>query len=297
MGYRLSAISLSSSMSNFLNFRGTRFPTSRPPASDSPHRLAVSPRLPREPVATWIASVVDAVVHRRLIDSVTPGEVAWGTALPDFLFRDALIFRGLGNPFAVAGQVLGQKETVDRGLPPGAADAVGGIERIEPRLGLRDVGAAIAVAVDTTAGAGRVDRALGGDPDRHAGWVPGVEVAPEAVPGIAQRWIETGLVRGVCRRTLGERTPRDQEGRRLMTGVANGDWFRQQGQLTVGDVDDVARGRLELDRALRRQQERGRCAGRRLCGVGWIEDASHQLEAERSTARRRERFADEHSSR
>src|SRR5688572_15913318 len=40
-------------------------------------RPAASPRLPREPVAPWIASVVDAVVHRRLIDSVTPGEVAW----------------------------------------------------------------------------------------------------------------------------------------------------------------------------------------------------------------------------
>src|SRR5918995_598402 len=148
MGYRLSAISLSSSMSNFLNFRGTRFPTSRPPTSDSSHLLAVSPRLPCEPVAPWIASVVDAVVHRRLIDSVTPGEVAWGTALPDLLFRDALTFRGLGNPLAVAGQVLGQEETVDRGLPAGAVDA--------------------------TAGVGRVDRALGGDPDRHAGWVPRV---------------------------------------------------------------------------------------------------------------------------
>jgi hypothetical protein len=94
--------------------------------------------------------------------------------LPDLPFGGALALLGLGNAVAVAVQILGQKEAVDRGLPAGAADAVGGIERIEPRLDLGDVGAAIAVAVEATAGAGRVDRAPGGDRDRQAGWVPGI---------------------------------------------------------------------------------------------------------------------------
>ena len=143
-------------------------------------RLAVLPScrlavlrltLRRESIASRIASGIDAGVGRRLIDSITPGEAAWATALPDLPFRGARVFLGIGNAVAVAGQILGQKETVDRGLPARAADAVGGIERIESRLGLRDVDAAIAVAVDATAGAGRVDRASGGKPDGQAGWV------------------------------------------------------------------------------------------------------------------------------
>ena len=36
--------------------------------------------------------------------------------------------------------------------------------------------------------------------------------------------------------------------------------------------------------------------GRQLRGVSWVEDASHKLEAERGTARSRERFAGEHPS-
>ena len=166
-------------------------------------RLAVSPRLTRrESIAARIANGVDAGVGRRLIDSITPGEGAWATALPDLPFRGALRFLGIGDAVAVAGQILGQKETVDRGLPPGAADAVGRIERIESRLDFRDVDAAIAVAVDATAGAGRVDRAAGGDPDRQAGWVSRVEVAPVVVPGVVQRWIEIWLLRGACRCVL-----------------------------------------------------------------------------------------------
>jgi hypothetical protein len=82
------------------------------------------------------------------------------------------VFFGLGGAVAVAGQILGEKEAVDRGLPAGAADAVGRIERIESRLDFRDVGAAIAVAVDVTVGTGRVDRTASGDPNRQAGGVP-----------------------------------------------------------------------------------------------------------------------------
>jgi hypothetical protein len=157
--------------------------------SPSRRLAAFSPRLPRESVAPGIASVVDASVGR-LVGAITPRKAAWVMALPDLPFRGALAYLGIGDVAAVAGQILGQKETIDRRLPSGAADAVGGIERIESRLDLRDVAAAIAVAVAATAGAGRVDRAPDGKPDRQAGWVSRVEVAPIAVPGIVQRWVE-----------------------------------------------------------------------------------------------------------
>src|SRR5215204_5866569 len=103
-----------------------------------------------------------------MIDSVTSEYGASAGVWPGLPFRGALIFLGIGDAVAVAGQILGQKETVERGLSPRAADAVGGIERIESRLGRRDVGAAIAIAVDATAGAGRVDHAPGGKPKGQA---------------------------------------------------------------------------------------------------------------------------------
>jgi hypothetical protein len=96
--------------------------------------------------------------------------------LLDLSVCGALRFLGLVDAIAVAGKVLGEKEAVDRGLPPDTADAVGRIERIESRLGFRDVGAAIAVTVGATTGTGRVDRTVGGDSNRQAGWVPGVAV-------------------------------------------------------------------------------------------------------------------------
>src|SRR5215207_1650109 len=75
-------------------------------------------------VAPRIAIVVDAVVGRRPIDTVTPGEAAWATALPDLPFGGALALLGLGDAITVAGQILGQKEAVNRRLLPGAADTV-----------------------------------------------------------------------------------------------------------------------------------------------------------------------------
>jgi hypothetical protein len=97
--------------------------------------------------------------------------------LPDLPLRDALGFLGLGDAVAVAGQILGEKETVDRRLSSGAADAVSRIERIESRLGFRDVGAAIAVTVDATVGTARIDCTVDGDSNRQAGRVPGVAEA------------------------------------------------------------------------------------------------------------------------
>jgi hypothetical protein len=138
-------------------------------------RLAVSTRLARcESIASRIASGIDAGVGWRLIDSITSGEAAWATGLLNLPFRGARVLLGIDNAVAVTGQILGQKKTVDRGLSARAADAVRRIERIEYRLGLRDVAAAIAVAVDATPGAGRVDRASGGKPNGQAGWVPRV---------------------------------------------------------------------------------------------------------------------------
>src|SRR5215217_3132380 len=106
-----------------------------------------------------------------------------------------------------------------------------------------------------------------------------LEVAPILVPGIEERWIETCLIRGVCRCTLRWDTPRDHESRRLLTEVANDCRFREQEHLAAGNVGDDARGRLDLDRALGRQQQRGYGACRLDRGPGWIDDASHQFEA------------------
>src|SRR5215213_5551156 len=137
----------------------------------------------RESIAARIANGVDAGVGRRLIGSITLGGGAWATA-SDLRFGGALTLLGLGNAVAVAGQILGQKEAVDRGLPPGSTDAIGRIEWIEARLGFGDVGAAIAVAVDATAGIGRVDCAVGGDAEGQARWVPGVaEAYTIPIPG------------------------------------------------------------------------------------------------------------------
>jgi hypothetical protein len=136
-------------------------------------RHTVSLRLTRgESIAAGIANGVDAVVGRWLIDRITPGEGGWATALPDFPFCRALGFIGIGDAVAVADQILCEKKAVDRGLSAGGADAVGRIERIESGLGFRDVNTAIAVAVDATARTGRVDRTVGGDANRQAGWVP-----------------------------------------------------------------------------------------------------------------------------
>src|SRR5215203_261564 len=106
-----------------------------------------------------------------MIDSVTSKYGASAGVWPDLPFRGALAFLGIGDAVAVAGQILGQKETVDRGLPSDATHTVSSIERIESRLDLCDVSAAVTVAVDATAVADRVDRAACGKPDCEAGWV------------------------------------------------------------------------------------------------------------------------------
>src|SRR5215213_6989265 len=99
-----------------------------------------------------------------MIDSVTAEYGASAGVWPGLPFRGALAFLRIGDAVAVAGQILGRKETVDRGLPSGATHTVGSIERIESCLDLRDVGAAIRVAVDATARADRVGRATCGKP-------------------------------------------------------------------------------------------------------------------------------------
>jgi hypothetical protein len=94
--------------------------------------------------------------------------------LPDLPFRGALGFLRIGDVVAVASQILCEKEAVDGRLSPGAADTVGRIERVESRLGFRNISTAIAVAVNATPRSGRVDRTVGGDANRQAGQVAGV---------------------------------------------------------------------------------------------------------------------------
>jgi hypothetical protein len=93
-----------------------------------------------------------------------------------------------------------------------------------------------------------------------------------------------------------ERTPHDHEGGRLMTAIAHSRRFCKQEHLAAREVNHIAGVRLELNRAVGGQQQRGRGAGRYLRGAGWIEDASHQFEADGIPAGSHERFADERPS-